>query len=1200
MKKHLQHIRVFISSTFQDMQDERDCLMKFIFPELRKVAAEHNVTFAEVDLRWGITEDESQSKKVLEICLQEIDNCIPFFIGIVGNRYGWCPTKEDLSHRSLECYKSLPKYIENGISATEIEIQYGVLERKEKINAFFYIKNDNNTNIDEKDKADKLSALKNAIRNQERYPVSYYDTMEVFAEEVKADFISLLDELYPVDDLTPYMKQEMSQEFVVNRLCKAYIPVSSYSDIINDWVDRNSDSLMVVYGESGLGKSAFLANWISQKSNVTDDSHEIFYYFINNYITSESLTRILSYISESLIQRYKLQDIISIENNISNPFLNFSSILDIINLKNISKPIIIIDGINQLEKYERSKLMGLLCSFSSKVRFIISAIDLSFVSDLKMFSNLDHIEILPLNENQKAELVIKYLKLHGRSLNDWQLEKIIKSSQCDNTLILKSLLDELMLFGFFDELDSRIDYYLSSQSGCFYNCFLSRLESDYGLNITKDILCLILLSKAGLPEQGLKEMLNIRNLEFSQFTLALVNQLINKDGYLRFSHNLIMDEVKNRYLNNPEAILNYREKIIEYFENSDYTRSSEEVAWQLHSTGQYDRLHSFLMKHANVSALLNNDCISFAYYWRTLIQNGYHLQDYIDSEECVCDGDLMNHLGNVSVEYFNDYETANKLYSRAHNILVNHQNEFMDFLETTFEDMIKDGSIFVAPNLYNPNDLCNQARILVSKSNYRDALDLYEKAYQLIIDRQYTDPDERSLKFDEIEVLINIADVKDYLGDSETAKNDYRVTYSKLLYLKKENSSAIRLYDLEIDLLINLSTTLKASDERLSYLNEALRLQQQYFGLNNHRMVIILMNLGAFYNDILRLSLKASKYYRQALEIQISLTGENNITVANVYCNLCNSSCHIEDAFEYFEKARQIYELLENPLGLAKLYHCFATLNYNEALYASAYTFYAQSLMLRHKHLGGDHPLSQEALTDLNEVGNILNRMGFIDDSTFGLDLSKITPLDVMIKAAEIGISAAQFNLGNWYYYGEGVDQDMQKGIKLLKESWSQGNVKAANLLMQIYIEKDYTAAFNYILPAAEKGDYQAQYYVGTFYSNGIGVGYNLDESIKWYRKSAEQYFVDAYNGLAWNLYLKNNFQEALHWALLAIEESPEDYNAFDTIAQIYKSLGLLELALKHFDKCKELKLKYEETEESIKGTELEIKKINSYLFPQP
>ena len=33
-------IRVFISSTFQDTQDERDYLMKRTFPMLRKLAAE--------------------------------------------------------------------------------------------------------------------------------------------------------------------------------------------------------------------------------------------------------------------------------------------------------------------------------------------------------------------------------------------------------------------------------------------------------------------------------------------------------------------------------------------------------------------------------------------------------------------------------------------------------------------------------------------------------------------------------------------------------------------------------------------------------------------------------------------------------------------------------------------------------------------------------------------------------------------------------------------------------------------------------------------------------------------------------------------------------------------------------------------------------------------------------------------------------
>ena len=51
------NIRVFISSTFKDMKGERDRLLKKVFPKLRKIASEYNVTVTEVDLRWGITGD---------------------------------------------------------------------------------------------------------------------------------------------------------------------------------------------------------------------------------------------------------------------------------------------------------------------------------------------------------------------------------------------------------------------------------------------------------------------------------------------------------------------------------------------------------------------------------------------------------------------------------------------------------------------------------------------------------------------------------------------------------------------------------------------------------------------------------------------------------------------------------------------------------------------------------------------------------------------------------------------------------------------------------------------------------------------------------------------------------------------------------------------------------------------------------------
>ena len=107
-------IRVFISSTFSDMNDERTELMKKTFPRLRVMAAKRDVTLTEVDLRWGITKEESESGKVVDICLREIQNSIPFFIGIIGNRYGWIPSSGDIDESTFDRFDQLfPEYAES-------------------------------------------------------------------------------------------------------------------------------------------------------------------------------------------------------------------------------------------------------------------------------------------------------------------------------------------------------------------------------------------------------------------------------------------------------------------------------------------------------------------------------------------------------------------------------------------------------------------------------------------------------------------------------------------------------------------------------------------------------------------------------------------------------------------------------------------------------------------------------------------------------------------------------------------------------------------------------------------------------------------------------------------------------------------------------------------------------------------------------
>jgi len=55
--------RVFISSTFLDMHAERDLLTRFVFPELRARAERLFVNIQDVDLRWGVSQDDAHSHR---------------------------------------------------------------------------------------------------------------------------------------------------------------------------------------------------------------------------------------------------------------------------------------------------------------------------------------------------------------------------------------------------------------------------------------------------------------------------------------------------------------------------------------------------------------------------------------------------------------------------------------------------------------------------------------------------------------------------------------------------------------------------------------------------------------------------------------------------------------------------------------------------------------------------------------------------------------------------------------------------------------------------------------------------------------------------------------------------------------------------------------------------------------------------------
>src|SRR5438876_7773712 len=100
-------VRVFVSSTFEDLKEERNALQTFVFPRLRELCEAHGTRFQAVDLRWGVSAEASLDQQAIPICLSEVARCQrisprPNFLILLGDRYGWRPLPAEMLSSEFE------------------------------------------------------------------------------------------------------------------------------------------------------------------------------------------------------------------------------------------------------------------------------------------------------------------------------------------------------------------------------------------------------------------------------------------------------------------------------------------------------------------------------------------------------------------------------------------------------------------------------------------------------------------------------------------------------------------------------------------------------------------------------------------------------------------------------------------------------------------------------------------------------------------------------------------------------------------------------------------------------------------------------------------------------------------------------------------------------------------------------------------
>ena len=136
---------VFISSTFKDMQAEREYLMHVVFPRLAEELRKGRIQLQPIDLRQGVEtvdlpSEEAREQLVLKVCLEEIQRSRPFLIVLLGDRYGWVPPEERMAAAAQEV--GFGKCDVRDKSVTALEIEFGILQQspEQRRRSFFYFR----------------------------------------------------------------------------------------------------------------------------------------------------------------------------------------------------------------------------------------------------------------------------------------------------------------------------------------------------------------------------------------------------------------------------------------------------------------------------------------------------------------------------------------------------------------------------------------------------------------------------------------------------------------------------------------------------------------------------------------------------------------------------------------------------------------------------------------------------------------------------------------------------------------------------------------------------------------------------------------------------------------------------------------------------------------------------------------------------
>ncbi|MEN8221297.1 MAG: tetratricopeptide repeat protein, partial [Pseudomonadota bacterium] len=755
-------IRIFISFVFRDMFNEREILTQQVFPKIRRCCFERGIGFTEIDLHWGT--EQFNPSLVVPLCFQQIDNCQPFFIGLLGEDYG-----STIPPEQIETICRDYPWIKQGClerSNTELEITYALFERSAEQrqalaeNALFCFREPSFP----QNRA-KQQKLKQRLRDHGCQIADYKQPIDL-KELVLESLRDKIDQKFP-DTLTSQEREDFEHDALALSRQSVYIKRQTDFDRLSQHA-LSDEPPLIITGESGCGKTALLANWAKEYQQA-HPNELVFWHFCGCSDPLNLLKRIMA----SLKSHFHLdEEIPTSAEKIKEQFRVWLG-------KAPKRVILIIDGLNQ-------DTHDWLYSIPTKTRLILSTT--SADNSRQDWQTLS----LPLLTEISARqtLIIEYFKRYGKALSAEPMQYLLETPQTANPLYLRIILEELRTISNFNKLGDHLKAYLQAKTiPELYQKVLARLEEDYqppGFeHLVENALSLLWAARRGLSGAEILAILKVPQAIWLPLYLALQNVLMSRAGLLYFCHDYLRQTVETMYLNTPEQKRAVHCQLAGYFEQQPAdARIAYELPYQLEQAGEKQRLQACLSKIPLFLYFEKDELVS---YWQRLgateetLTTAYSkgLREY---EQNISEEELAESLDKIAIFFWNiDYFSSAELF-------------FRQALALREKVLPKEHPIIA----YSMSSLAN---LLYSKGDYNGAELLYCQAldiFELKLGSQHPHTvivrnNLESLFKEKVKVLLTNSQLL-YGEEAELLKASALMNQADVLYDKGDYNNAEPLY----------------------------------------------------------------------------------------------------------------------------------------------------------------------------------------------------------------------------------------------------------------------------------------------------------------------------------------------------------------------------------------------------------------------